>query len=309
MTSDDKPETAKERSIALVVDDSPETLSFLTDTLEQRGITALVARSGQSALTLIERITPDVVLMDAVMPGLDGFETCRQLKQRREFVHIPVIFMTGLSETEHVIKGFDAGGVDYVTKPVAADEILARIRTHLANSRLTQSMRAALDIAGTTLIAVDDAGEVQWMTPRAISRLKAGLGSVDTQAGPWRQAVLPLLKRVLAERSLHEDLPEARGGLWLSFFSKAGPDENLIGVHARAGKSDDVMLRHELHLTDREAEVLLWIARGKANRDIAAILDCSPRTINKHLEQIYSKLGVENRTSAAMIALRTLIDR
>ena len=70
-------DAAKPHSIALVVDDSPKTLSFLTDTLEQKGITALVARSGQSALSLIDRITPDIVLMDAVMPGLDGFETCR----------------------------------------------------------------------------------------------------------------------------------------------------------------------------------------------------------------------------------------
>src|SRR5262249_23905154 len=137
-SSPDKP-----RDVVLVVDDSPESLSLLTDALEENGFTALVARSGAAALGLIGRVQPDVILMGAVMPEMDGFETCRRITADRAYGHIPIIFMTGLSETEHVLLGFKAGGVDYVTKPVAPNELVARITTHIANSRLAQSARIA----------------------------------------------------------------------------------------------------------------------------------------------------------------------
>src|SRR3954470_6908829 len=92
------------RDTILVVDDTPETLGFLTDTLDHAGFTVLIATDGESALRLIEQITPDLVLMDALMPGLNGFETCRRMKRDKIMVHLPVIFMTGLSETENVLE-------------------------------------------------------------------------------------------------------------------------------------------------------------------------------------------------------------
>jgi len=100
------------RDTLLVVDDTPETLGFLTDTLDGAGFTVLIATDGASALELVDQITPDLVLMDAVMPGLDGFETCRRLKNEKLLTHLPVIFMTGLSETEDVVRGLAAGGID-----------------------------------------------------------------------------------------------------------------------------------------------------------------------------------------------------
>ncbi len=142
-------EPPRERDIILVVDDSPETLSLLTDALDRSGAMVLVATDGPSALELVERITPDIVLLDAVMPQMDGFEVCRRLKTITAVAHVPVIFMTGLTETEHIVKGLEAGGVDYVTKPITPDEILARIRVHLANARAAQAARTALDTAGS----------------------------------------------------------------------------------------------------------------------------------------------------------------
>jgi DNA-binding response OmpR family regulator len=155
------------RDTVLVVDDTPETLGFLTDTLDHAGFTVLIATDGESALALVEQITPDLVLMDAVMPGLDGFETCRRLKGEKLLSHLPVIFMTGLSETEHVVQGLAAGGVDYVTKPIVIDELLARIRVHLANARIAHGSRAALDAAGRFLVATDGTGRLLWCTPKA----------------------------------------------------------------------------------------------------------------------------------------------
>ena len=138
---------SRKRDIALVVDDSPETLRMLTDALDSAGMTVMVALDGAAAMRIVEQITPDIVLLDAMMPGIDGFETCRRLKLEAGLGDVPVIFMTGLAETEHIVRGLEAGGVDYVTKPIVIAEMIARIKVHLANARLSQSARAALDVS------------------------------------------------------------------------------------------------------------------------------------------------------------------
>ncbi|MFP5513697.1 MAG: response regulator transcription factor [Alphaproteobacteria bacterium] len=309
----------KPRDVVLVVDDSPEALSFLTDALEEAGVTVLVALDGRKALALLEQVTPDVILMDAIMPGLDGFETCRQLKRNSQVAHVPVIFMTGLTETEHILKGFSAGGVDYVTKPIVAETLIARMYAHLANARVAQSTRAALDVTGRTLLAANHKGEVLWCTPQTTRMLEAAFGA-DSGNG----VSLPEeARRWLAERQAGgsgngsgrkpDSVVIATGtdgrSLRLSPVGQTGPDEILLQLVEESGAGDDALLKDKLSLTAREAEVLMWIANGKPNRDIAEILGLSPRTVDKHLEQIYSKLGVENRAAAAAMAVRTLNGR
>ena len=99
----------KKRDVALVVDDSPETLRLLTDALDGAGMTVMVAMDGAAAMRIVDQITPDIILLDAVMPGMDGFETCRRLKRDAGLSNVPVIFMTGLAETEHIVSGLEAG--------------------------------------------------------------------------------------------------------------------------------------------------------------------------------------------------------
>src|SRR5580704_8221701 len=164
------------RNIVLVVDYSPETLRLLTDAIEAAGMTVLVAREGEHALSIVEKVMPDVILMDALMPGMDGFETCRRLKRNSTLAHVPVIFMTGLTETHDIVKGLEAGGVDYVTKPIDPDELLARIRVHLANARLANSARAALDVSGRYLLATNTSGGVLWCTPQTAKLLGLAFG-------------------------------------------------------------------------------------------------------------------------------------
>ncbi|MGY8791035.1 MAG: response regulator, partial [Pseudomonadales bacterium] len=105
----------------------------MTDILEETGAEVLVALNGQKALEVVEEVTPDVILMDLLMPGMDGFEACRRIKSNSDMLHVPVIFMTGLSETQHIVEGFQAGGVDYLIKPIDSDELIARMNVHLAN--------------------------------------------------------------------------------------------------------------------------------------------------------------------------------
>jgi DNA-binding NarL/FixJ family response regulator len=299
------------RDIVLVVDDSPDTLGVLTEAIEDAGMVVLVAREGERALAIIEKVTPDVVLMDAVMPGTDGFETCRRLKQTKALAHVPVIFMTGLSDTDHIIEGLEAGGVDYVTKPIVAGELLARIRVHLANARMAHSARAALDVFGRFLLAASLDGRVLWCTPQAGRLLGAAFSDFDTDGYVLPKGVRDWLQQCAAAKpamapSIALAADAASVALKLVFVGEVGPDEYLLRLVEGEAENEQSLLRHKLAVTEREAEVLLWIARGKSNRDIAEILDLSPRTVNKHLEQIYAKLGVENRASAAALAVRTI---
>jgi DNA-binding response OmpR family regulator/DNA-binding CsgD family transcriptional regulator len=306
------------RDTLLVVDDTPETLGFLTDTLDGAGFTVLIATDGASALDLVDQITPDLVLMDAVMPGIDGFETCRRMKTDKLLAHLPIIFMTGLSETEHVIQGLAAGGVDYVTKPLVIDELLARIRVHLVNARLAQGSRAALDATGRFLLATDNTDRLLWCTPKAsqlLAELFPSTGGPNT-AGPDAVAgaglptlVTERLKQLRLARSRaaarsYLDVGDRR--LELSFLSSLGPDELLFRLTEVNEGATENLLQKRLELTAREAQVLLWISRGKSNREIGEILNISPRTVNKHLEQVFVKLGVENRAAAAARAVGCL---
>jgi DNA-binding NarL/FixJ family response regulator len=293
------------RDVALVVDDSPETLRLLTDALDGAGMTVMVALDGASAMRIIEQITPDIILLDAVMPGIDGFETCRRLKREPGLSNVPVIFMTGLAETEHIVRGLDAGGVDYVTKPIAVEEMLARIRVHLANARMTQSARAALDVSGRFLLAVNRDGRIMWATPQAQRLLSDSFG-----AGAIDEVVLPEpLRQWLEQAQAGKGVAKSSAAaipdhpeLKLYYMGSAGANEFLLRLAKEQTGLLPAALASEFGLTTRESEVLSWLSKGKTNRDIAQILGLSPRTVDKHLEQIYAKLGVENRTAAAAIA-------
>ena len=198
-----------ERAVVLLIDDAPDTVRMIAEALDDAGYTVLVATDGATALQRVERVIPDAVLLDACMPGMDGFETCRRLKQAPGMRTVPVIFMTGLAETERLVEGLSAGGVDYLVKPVVPNELVARLQAHL---RVAREMNAAMRSRG------EDAAPAAVLLPNP--------------------------------------------------------------------------------LTQREMDVLQWVACGKTNRDVAEILGMSPRSVNKHLEHIYEKLGVETRTAA-----------
>jgi len=293
--------SAGRRDLVLVVDDAIESLGMLHEVLDREGFTVLVALEGTQALAIARHATPDIVLLDALMPNLDGFETCRRLKADRNLGHVPVIFMTGLSDTESIVKGFAAGGVDYVTKPIRLDELLARMKTHIGNARLTLSAHTALDSTGQFLVAADRHGALRWATPQA-QHLLAELGASPTWLGDRLPQLITRLEA--ANRALAID--ELDRPFQLHYLGKIGNDELLLRLVKGGGPSAIERLRAAFGLTEREAEVLLWVGNGKANREIAVILAMSPRTVNKHLEQIFRKLGVENRTSAAALALRQL---
>ncbi|WP_027348635.1 response regulator transcription factor [Halotalea alkalilenta] len=296
---------ATRKDLILVVDDSPDSLGMIHHALDQAGLTALLALEGAQALSIAEKMVPDLVLMDAMMPNMDGFETCRRLKGKPDLAAVPVIFMTGLTESEDVIRGLEAGGVDYVTKPVRPCELIARIRVHLNNARLAHSARIALDQLGQASFSTDTTGRWRWATPLAESRLGGSEEQRQERLARLSQHIRQwLLRAPRAGDQLALNLLPC--DLRLRYLGEATPGDHLFRLQRHGADEESEVLQTQLRLTRREAQVLLWIAQGKTNREIGQILSLSPRTVNKHLEQVFRKLGVENRTAAAAMALQCL---
>lgn len=277
----------------LIVDDVPENLAVAHDALDTAGYTVRVATSGIAALESARRQPPDLILLDAVMPGLDGFDTCRRLKADLSTRQIPVVFMTGLTDSEHVVLGFQAGGIDYVTKPIRPQEVIARIASHLRSARLVADTQAAADAAGDAIVAIDETGRLSWATPLA-----------QTWLAPLSDAQhrLPasLLRWLDCGDAGSPTFSLLADGQRLS-FARLGPRRLLVQRIETVPEPET--LARLLNITAREADVLYWIVLGKTNPEIASVLEMSPRTVNKHLEHIFTKLGVETRTAAATVAL------
>ena len=295
--------------VVLIVDDIPDNLALLHDALDAAGYAVLVATDGASALARAARQQPDVILLDALMPGMDGFEVARRLKADFGTAHIPIVFMTGLTETEHVVAAFDAGGIDYVTKPIRPPEVLARIAAHMHGARQMSLARNALDASGQATVAVKPgSGTLVWQTPLA-RRLLADFLGADTDRAP-RQ----LLQWIDAAAATRNDgraplpLSLAAGDRRLIFnLHEQTPDgEWLLGLREESDRASIDALMPAFGLTAREAEVLYWVSKGKTNRDVGDILGLSPRTVHKHLEHVFAKLGVETRTAAATLAINKL---
>src|SRR5947207_4307339 len=169
--------------VVLIVDDVPDNLSVLHDALDESGYTVLVATSGEAALQRASQALPDIVLLDAMMPGMNGFEVAKRLKAGSQTAHIPIIFMTGLTETEHLVAALEAGGVDYVTKPIKPKEVLARMGVHMQGARLARQTRNALDAFGYATVTVRASdGKLMWQTPLARELLIAYCGSSAPEA-------------------------------------------------------------------------------------------------------------------------------
>ena len=299
-----------EPSRVLVVDDSPDALFMLSDALSLEGMQVTTCNNGRQAISVANTTAPDIVLMDAIMPGMNGFETCEILKSEQGFDDIPIIFMTGYNESEHVVRALAAGGVDFVSKPIELDQLFARMRVHLRNARKARSARKALDSTGRWIVSCDTNGKIYWATPQAADLMqRAGIRSDQGAYLPWE--IVEWLAKLAdsANRPVFKDaLRHNRNGqdLEFSLLSDDLGDEVLLRLIDRHRGTDEEQLSRAFGLTLREAEVLLWIAHGKANKEIADILEMSPRTVNKHLEQIFNKLMVEKRTSAATMAVKVL---
>lgn len=286
----------------LLVDDSADALALLSLELGAVGMHVHTAASGDLALAHLACHLPGAILLDVQMPGMNGFETCQRIRDHSE--DVPVIFMTGLGETEHIVRGFAVGGNDYVTKPVSPPEVIARLQAHTRTARLVRATREAVNASSNAMLAVDEEAQLLWCNDAArqlLSTLEPGLNLLEGLLLP------PQLAGLLAEPA-SVALALSNGSLQARRVSESAQAITVFALTA-AGTGTGASKRAGAELTARESEVLLWVARGKTNRDIGEILGMSPRTVNKHLEHIFEKLGVETRTAAASAAARALGQR
>jgi CheY-like chemotaxis protein/DNA-binding CsgD family transcriptional regulator len=292
--------------VVLIVDDVPDNLSLLYDALDEAGYAVLVATNGESALQRARQSLPDVILLDAVMPGMDGFEVARHLKADPVTEPIPVIFMTGLTETEHVVAAFAVGSADYVTKPIRPSEVLARIASHVQRARQTRQARSVLDAYGQACVSMRPAdGVLLWQTPLSRTLLLKYGGQEEQQLvariHEWLQGALGKPQPPAPLEIMGEE-----GRMVCALHGRTDEGECLLVLHEESNTAMTRVLVEAFRLTLREAEVLYWVIHGKTNRDIGDILGISHRTINKHTENLFEKLGVETRTAAAAVAMRRL---
>lgn len=322
------PQVASHAERVLIVDDVPDHLAPLRDALDESGYTVLLATSGAAALESATRLAPDVIVLDAVMPGLDGFEVARRLKADPATAAVPIIFMTGCSDSAHIEAVYAAGGVDYLTQPIRPRELLARIAAQLRSARAQRRARNALDAFGHASMAVHEQdGRCVWQTalaralmadyfigghfergrlpPEVLLWLHREALRRRAGAEPAGLTVLPQVKPDAASAgavvaraarrlsfTLHAVDPDALGeGQWLIVMREADDAALLDG------------LIHGFKLSAREAEVLYWVVKGKTDVDIGDILGAGPRTVQQHLAHVFEKLGVETRAAAAAMAM------
>jgi signal transduction histidine kinase len=172
----------------LLVDDNPTNLKVLSDALRDQGWTTLVATDGESAIEQVEYAAPSLILLDVMMPGIDGFETCRRLKSDPKTAGLPIIFMTALSDTVDKVKGLELGAVDYITKPFQHEEVLARVRLHLSLFTVSQSLeKKVIEQAKTAL-------ELQQLAQSLEERVQARTSEVEQSLNNLKTAQLQLIQ-------------------------------------------------------------------------------------------------------------------
>ncbi len=287
----------------LVVDDTPASLGVVCDALRHEGVKVLLADSGNAARDVLARTLPDLVLLDVVMPGEDGFAVCASLQADPRWQSLPVIFLTAIDAPEQKVRAFAAGAVDYVTKPVHVAELVARVRVQLelrAARRKLEAQNAELE--AEVALRLDAEAQLAHSLDRAVVVL-------------GRHGELLFATRLahdLVAKYLPGGTPAAliAGGtftlgdavLHVRRFTEPGRDDLVMLAleeeHAPPGPSALLALG----LTIRQAEVAYWVAQGKTNPEIAVILAASPRTIDKHMERIFERLHVENRASLMLRA-------
>ncbi|MEA5421548.1 response regulator [Spirulina sp. CCNP1310] len=297
----------------LIVDDTPDNITVLFDFLAERGFKVLVGENGEAALEALEVEEPDLILLDVMMPGLDGLETCRRLKALPAGRDVPVFFMTALGDPYDKVRGLEAGAVDYLTKPVYPEEVLARIRAHLEIRQLQKSLQEQnerLDAALQRSITAERA--LQTLLDEPVLLARAFTHELLFATAQARTLIDLLggeaeLARLLAADAEHAPLPDGRRLLLHRGATSQVNQTELVTlrVQSRAATPDDL---RSLGLTPREAEMLFWIAQGKTSPEIAIILNTQVCTVKKHVGNLLPKLGVETRLAAALLA-QTLLQR
>jgi DNA-binding response OmpR family regulator/DNA-binding CsgD family transcriptional regulator len=300
----------------LIVDDVPDNVALLHDFLTEQGFTLFVSESGTHALAELGTTQPDLILLDVMMPGLDGFETCRRIKADPKYTDVPIFFMTALGDPVDKVRGLQAGAADYIAKPIFPEEVLARIRVHLelrdrnrelaeqnekldaAIQRHLRAERAIRDALDRAIFVADATGRPQFVASAAARLLHRYFPAYESTAA------LPAEIRTWLTQPAGGTLTITREQRRLELTCAPAGDageSRLVYLDEKAPPPSPEQLR-VLGLTPRETEILFWLAHGKTSPEIGIIVGAAPNTVKKHVEKIMQKLGVETRLAAALKA-------
>ncbi|OYD88162.1 hybrid sensor histidine kinase/response regulator [Nostoc sp. 'Peltigera membranacea cyanobiont' 213] len=280
--------------LILIVDDIPTNLDVISEALSNEGYKVAIATSGERALQQIERRPPDLILLDVMMPGIDGFETCQRLKANPKTCDIPVIFMTALADVDNKVKGLKLGAVDYVTKPFQEEEVLARVKTHLQLRLLSQNLeqqvaqktaelratqmqviqREKMSALGELVAGVaheinNPVGFLSGNIQHALENIKDLFGLLDLvqqESANFSPAIQDKIEAIDLEY-IREDLPKLVGSMRegvnrikdisisLRTFSRADSDRPIPGNIHDGIDSTIMILKHRLKASDTRPEI------------------------------------------------------
>jgi DNA-binding response OmpR family regulator/DNA-binding CsgD family transcriptional regulator len=324
------------RPIVLVIDDEPDNLRVVVHHLEAYSFEILTALDGHTGLQRARLARPDVILLDVNLPDLQGFEVCRRLKADPDLSAVPVLFLTALTDTQDKIRGFEAGGVDYVTKPIEAAELLARVRTHLENAGL----RARLEqrVAQRTAALQQELREkdaYQQEREKLLDMVRWQSEQLRILTRHWvegqkqsRQGLATELETGVSERlrlvQLHLEqarrLGTAEPFALPALLEHLGTAQEILGpaldenrsIAGRLGGQgpDDAMGKDPLvQLSTREYEVLQLMAAGLQNKQIANVVVVARTTVGTYRVRLLEKLGVSDTASLLKLAFRHKVPR
>jgi DNA-binding response OmpR family regulator/DNA-binding CsgD family transcriptional regulator len=273
---------SKTAATVLVIDDDALYVRFMKLTLEEHGYRARTAASGEAGLQSVQENRPDIILLDLVMPDLDGYEVCRRLKADPLSTDIPVIFLSGFGSPQEKVRAFEAGGVDYIVKPYSRIELLARLRTHLALQRMRNNL--AKEVRKRTAELEEKNQELQ-ETNIVLKRL---LGEIEQE-----KKKLGRIMQLNIERLILPDLDR----------TVQAPAEERVRLRnlIRSNLLDLVRPlgceREDIYslLTPTDLRVLNLIRRGKRTKEIAELLTLSPQTVATHRKNIRKKLNLSGK--------------
>lgn len=321
--------------IILVVDDHITNLKVAIGHLEAYSYEVLTARNGEAGLQRAAMAQPDLILLDVQMPDIDGFEVCKRLKANPTTATIPVIFMTVRSDTADKVMGLEAGAVDFVTKPVEAEELLARVRTHLQLRHLQERLEEEVAARTAALTAEIEERKRQqaekerlFETVRAQSDQLRNLTHLFLEAQQKRQeGVTQLLNtqvkhelsllcsnleaahHLIANAGIHRDLAEPlteqieQAKRVIEHLQQQAEQvhETLLDATTEQQRLLDSPL---LELSTREREVLRLLVDGKSNAEIAELLTIARGTVSTYRRRIMDKLGVDDTPALIRFALQ-----
>ncbi|MDR0701460.1 MAG: response regulator [Azoarcus sp.] len=274
--------------VIFVVDDSIDTLAGLSEALFATGHTVLAARGAGEALERFEIAVPDGVLIDAVMPGINGFDLCRRIKSIPAWAHVPVIFMTDPGDEGQIVASYLSGGADYMNKPLRIPEVLARLTPRLGGTA-TRLAREAIEIPDMGCVIVDNPGRIVWRSPQA-SRWLCGVSSADSDAA--RRILDEAARNVEAARRL-----PGGGHLLLRSLGASGPGEYMIVMCLDSFPAAQRL--RQANLTPYETETFAWILKGKDRGEVARIMGSAPANMEGRVKRIFDRLGIRSTIGAA----------